>query len=159
MDTRSIARETDRSLPLWNNSWIHSYSFLLSDLTSSTHALHFKNVTDSKCRHNTTLSSGSSHTVMACIVVCCKQWLCGSCYLINNEITHSMMCSDDVTYICILVSSDGNELSLREDKRLSFRGQKGILRSILFHLHDVKTWLVFMERLQHYHLYSKQCNC
>lgn len=58
-----------------------------------------------------------------------------------------MMCSDDVTYICILVGSDGNELGLREDKHLSFRGQEGILRSILLYLHDVKTWLVFMERL------------
>lgn len=57
------------------------------------------------------------------------------------------MCSDDATYICILVGSDGNELSLRKDKRLSFRGQEGILRSILLHFHDVKTWLVFMERL------------
>lgn len=64
----------------------------------------------------------------------------------------------EVTYICILISSNSDELSLREDERLSFRREEGVLRAILLYLHDVKTRLVFMEGLENYHLEKGRCN-
>lgn len=58
----------------------------------------------------------------------------------------------EATYICVLISSDSDELSLREDKGLGFGREEGVLGAVFFHLHDVQTRLVFMERLEDYHL-------
>lgn len=57
-----------------------------------------------------------------------------------------------MTYICVLISSDSDELSLWEDEGLSFGWKEGILRAVLLNLHDVKTRLVFVEWLEHDHL-------
>jgi len=62
---------------------LHSSSFLQPQLTSLAHTTLY--ITDSMCRHNTTISSGSSHTVMSFLFVCWKQWLCGNCNLINKN--------------------------------------------------------------------------
>lgn len=61
-----------------------------------------------------------------------------------------------MTHICVLISSDSDELSLLEDEDLSFGGEEGIVRAVLLHLHDVKTWLVLMKRLEHDHLEEEE---
>lgn len=61
-----------------------------------------------------------------------------------------------MTYICVLISGDGDELRLREDKGLSFGREEGILRTVLLHLHDVKTRLILVQRLEHYHLEERR---
>lgn len=155
MGTGSIVRETNRLLPLPNNSWITLILFPTVRLNI------FKTYTTLYTHHRlksadiTQLSRVGHPTLWwyVSLFAVSSGYVAVAIWLIRKPT------ADDVTYICILVGSDGNELRLREDKRLSFRGRKGILRSILFHLHNVKTWLVFMKRLQHYHLFFKQCSC
>lgn len=57
-----------------------------------------------------------------------------------------------LTYICVLVSSDGNELSLWENEGLSFGREEGVLRAVLLHFHHVQTRLVLVQRLEDNHL-------
>lgn len=57
-----------------------------------------------------------------------------------------------LTYICVLVSSDSDELGLGEDEGLSFGREEGVLRAVLLHLHHVETGLVLVQRLEDNHL-------
>lgn len=56
------------------------------------------------------------------------------------------------THICVLVSSDGDELRLREDEGLSLGREEGVLRAVLLHLHHVQARLVLVQRLEDDHL-------
>lgn len=55
-------------------------------------------------------------------------------------------------YVCVLVSSDGYKLVLWEGEGLSSGLIAHVLHSVFCHLHNVQARLVFMKRLQHYHL-------
>lgn len=57
-----------------------------------------------------------------------------------------------LTYICVLVSSDSDELGLGENEGLSFGREEGVLRAVLLHLHHVETGLVLVQRLEDNHL-------
>lgn len=56
------------------------------------------------------------------------------------------------TYICVLVSSDSDELGLWENEGLGFGREEGVLRAVLLHLHHVETGLVLVQRLEDNHL-------
>lgn len=57
-----------------------------------------------------------------------------------------------MTYICVLVGSDSDELRLGEDEGLSFGWKEGIVGALLLRLHNVQTRLVLVERLKNDHL-------
>lgn len=57
-----------------------------------------------------------------------------------------------LTYICVLVSGDSDELGLGENEGLSFGREEGVLRAVLLHLHHVETGLVLVQRLEDNHL-------
>lgn len=57
-----------------------------------------------------------------------------------------------LTYICVLVSGDGDELCLGENEGLSFGREEGVLRTVLLHLHHVQARLVLVQRLEDDHL-------
>lgn len=56
------------------------------------------------------------------------------------------------THICVLVSSDGDELCLGENEGLSFGREEGVLSAVLLHLHHVQARLVLVQRLEDNHL-------
>lgn len=56
-------------------------------------------------------------------------------------------------YVCVLVSSNSDELVLRESEGLCFGFAAHVLHTILCHLHDVQSRLVLMQGLQDDHLF------
>lgn len=59
-------------------------------------------------------------------------------------------------YVCVLISCDGNKLVLWEGEGLSSGLVAHVLHAIFCHLHNVQPWLVFMKRLQDYHLKNRK---
>lgn len=58
------------------------------------------------------------------------------------------------THVGILVSSDSNELSLREGEGVGMWGGVRSFALPLLHLRHVQPWLVLVQRLQHDHLWG-----